>query len=71
MEVIGHQDIDMEGNVMSIEGDAQTIEASLPVAVVADNGLPGIAPTGHMVEGTRIGDQERTSHAEGVARRVI
>ena len=53
--MVGHQNIGMEADPVGIEGDTQAVEESVAVVVIADDTLPGIAPTGDMVKGAGVG----------------
>ena len=68
MEVVGHQAISMANHVEAAHRQSEDGEKGIPVDVVQENGSLGVAPGGHMVNGSRIFYAEWSGHGEGILR---
>ena len=66
MVVIVHQAVGMAAPAVAIDHMGEEGEPLRPITVVRHDVLPGIPPTGDMVDGPRIFNAQRTGHGAGV-----
>jgi len=71
MEVVGHEDIAAQLNVVDVEGLGEVFEEASPVGVVFIDGLLFVPPAGDVIDRTGILNAKRPSHEGLIAQEKL
>lgn len=63
MEMGVHQHIPMHRDRLGVHRTPQAGQERVTIVVIVDDGLTGIAPAGHMITGSQIGQPQGAGHA--------
>ena len=64
MEVVGHEDVGMEADLIDRQGGLEFLQECFTVRIIAENYSSFIATAGDVIEGVGIIDPERSCHGK-------